>query len=183
MTVYLLGGPPRCGKTMFAERVGRRRGIGWLSTDTVRDVVDLFHPLYVAGGIGRPHGPEANVFFPAFERLVRSCAELADDYLVEGVGFYPRHVRRLAEEIDLRAVFVGMSSVDAGVMMEHEGLNRWSSRLPADQLALLPAWIESWSGELAAECAEQGLPFVDLAVDFVRGQDEAERRLFDVVRS
>src|SRR4051794_28689116 len=50
--LHLLGGPPRCGKTTFAERVAGRRGIGWLSTDTLRDVVNLHMALYEPRGVG-----------------------------------------------------------------------------------------------------------------------------------
>ena len=37
--IYLIGGPPRTGKTLLARRLGRRLGIGWLSLDTVRFVL------------------------------------------------------------------------------------------------------------------------------------------------
>ena len=84
----LLGGPPRCGKTRLAGRVAAERGIGWLSTDTIRDVVNMLMPaLYESGGPGRDPGPEADLLFPFFERAVESCSYLVDDYLIEGVGF------------------------------------------------------------------------------------------------
>lgn len=32
--LYLIGGVPRCGKTLLAQRVASALGAGWCSTDT-----------------------------------------------------------------------------------------------------------------------------------------------------
>lgn len=175
--LYLLGGPPRCGKTTLARRIAAARGIGWFSTDTLRDVVDMLIPLYAAGGIGRPHGAEADLLFPYLERTVQSCAYLADDYVIEGVGFFPRHAVALAASSELRVVFVGMSAVDLSSVLEHEGRNTWHRGLAAEELAQVPAWIERWSDEIRVECEYFGLDYVDLAPDFAEGRRRAERLL------
>lgn len=174
----LLGGPPRCGKTRLAEQVATERGIGWLSTDTIRDVVNMLMPaLYESGGPGRDPGPEADLLFPYFERVVESCSYLVDDYLIEGVGFMPRHVRALDDGLDVRAVFVGMATVDLEVLLANEGRNRWHRELDGATLATVPAWIESWSRAVEAECRRFDLPYVELETDFAAGTEEARRLL------
>jgi hypothetical protein len=113
--LMILGGPPRCGKTLLAQQVASERGTGWLSTDTIRDVVAMQMPeLYEAAGPGNSHDPEADLFFPYFEKVAESCNYLVDEYLIEGVGFMPRHVAALPARIELRAVFVGMVHVELG---------------------------------------------------------------------
>lgn len=174
----LLGGAARCGKTTLVADVAGRRGCGWLSTDTVRDVVDMLLPLYAFGGIGRSHSEEADRFFPYFERTVESCAYLAADYVIEGVGFFPRHVVRLDERLAVRAVFVGQTSVSLERILDNEGRNLWHRSLDDATLALVPSWIESWSAEIAAECEVHGFPFVDLTPDFAAGQARVEELLF-----
>lgn len=176
--LFLLGGAARCGKTTLATRAAGARGFGWLSTDTVRDVVNMLMPLYPSDGIGRSHGDEADAFFPFFERTVESCAYIAEHYLVEGVGFYPRHIARLSAHLDLRVVFVGQSRVDLASVLEHEGRNVWHRHLNEATLARVPRWIEEWSGEIEAECATYGYPYVELSPDFAAGQVQAERLLF-----
>lgn len=176
--LYLLGGAARCGKTTLASRAAGSRGFGWLSTDTARDVVDMLMPLYEAGGIGRSHGDEADAFFPFFERTVESCAYLAEHYVIEGVGFLPRHVARLSDHLDLRVVFVGQSHVEVADILEHEGRNLWHRNLDDETLARVPRWIEEWSAEIEAECATFGSPYVDLTSDFAAGHARAERLLF-----
>jgi hypothetical protein len=176
--LMLLGGPPRCGKTLLAQRIAAERGIGWLSTDTVRDVVNMLMPaLYESGGPGRDPDPEADLFFPFFERVVESCSYLVEDYLVEGVGFMPRHVRALGDRTDVRAVFVGTTHVDLDALLATEGRNRWHRELDAATLAVVPTWIESWSRQVEAECNRLHLPYVELGADFAAGIEVARRLL------
>jgi hypothetical protein len=178
--LLLLGGPPRCGKTTLAERAAGERGIGWLSTDTVRDVVNLHIPLFEPLGIGAPHGPEADRFYRSFEKTAHSCSYNADTYLIEGVGFYPRHVMALrrAHGVECRAVFVGMRAVDLEAVLEHAGRNRWHEHLDEADVARIPAWIESWSAEIEAECSALGFDYVDVSGDFDAAMVEVERALF-----
>jgi 2-phosphoglycerate kinase len=37
--IYLIGGPPKCGKTTFAKRLSKSAGIAWVSTDTLQNVI------------------------------------------------------------------------------------------------------------------------------------------------
>lgn len=173
--LYLIGGAPRCGKTLLAQRVASALGAGWCSTDTVRDVVAMLRPDYAsAGGVGVLPGAEADLFFPYFERTAESCSYLAVDYVVEGVGFLPRHVEALAAWVDRRAVFVGMVEPRLDAILAHEGRNRWHRHLPPETLSAVPAWIADWSHTLRDECAAAGVPYVDLSADFDAGHARAE---------
>lgn len=178
----LLGGAPRCGKTRLAQRLASERGIGWLSTDTIRDVVAMQLPaLYESGGPGESHDPEADLFFPYFERVIQSCAYLVDEYLIEGVGFMPRHVAALSGKFALRPVFVGMTHVDLETMLATEGRNQWHRHLDDATLAIVPRWIESWSRQVEGECARLDLPYVELGTDFEAGTERARSLLLGVV--
>jgi hypothetical protein len=176
--LMLLGGPPRCGKTLLAERVASERRIGWLSADTIRDVVNMLLPsLYESGGPGRAPDREADLFFPYLERVAESCSYLVEEYLIEGVGFMPRHAAALGTRIELRAVFVGMTHVRLDTLLATEGRNRWHRELDEATLAGVPTWIESWSRQLAEECAQHNMPYVELADDFAGGLERARRLL------
>ena len=173
--LYLIGGAPRCGKTLLAQRVASALDVGWGSTDTLRDVVNMVMPeLYAAGGVGVPPTAEADLFFPYFERMAESCAYLAEDYVVEGIGFQPRHVDALASWVRRRTIFVGMVAPRLDAILAHEGRNRWHRHLPPETLAALPGWIADWSRDLREQCAEAGATYVDLSDDFVGAQQRAQ---------
>jgi hypothetical protein len=149
-----------------------------MSTDTIRDVVNMLMPaLYESGGPGRSPDPEADLFYPYFERVVESCNYLVDDYLIEGVGFMPRHVAALDDGLEVRPVFVGMQHVQLDKLLAMEGRNRWHRELDDTTLAGLPSWIESWSKEIENECARLSLPYIELGDDFLAGLDTARRVL------
>jgi hypothetical protein len=176
--LMLLGGPPRCGKTLLAQKVASQRGIGWLSTDTIRDVVAMLMPaLYECAGPGDPHDPEADLFFPYFERVVESCSYLVDEYLIEGVGFMPRHVAALSASVEVRPVFVGMTHVQLDTLLATGGRNQWHRKLDEATLAIVPSWIESWSRQIEAGCDQFNFPYVELGGDFVAGIERAQHLL------
>jgi hypothetical protein len=176
--LMLLGGPPRCGKTRLAQKIAAERGIGWLSTDTIRDVVAMLRPeLYEVASLGDPHDAEADLFFPYLEHAVESCCYLVDEYLIEGVGFLPRHAAELSTRFEIRTVFVGMTHVDLDTMLAFEGRNQWHRELDAEALARVPAWIELWSRQIETECAAVGVPYVELSTDFAGGTERAKSLL------
>lgn len=37
--IYLIGGPPKCGKTTLAKALSKSLGIPWVSTDTLENVI------------------------------------------------------------------------------------------------------------------------------------------------
>ena len=37
--IYLIGGPPKCGKTTLAKTLSKSLGIPWVSTDTLQCVI------------------------------------------------------------------------------------------------------------------------------------------------
>lgn len=37
--IYLIGGPPKCGKTTLAKKLSKSLGIPWVSTDTLENVI------------------------------------------------------------------------------------------------------------------------------------------------
>jgi 2-phosphoglycerate kinase len=42
--IYLIGGPPKCGKTTLAKLLSKTTGISWVSTDTIQDAVKPYVP-------------------------------------------------------------------------------------------------------------------------------------------
>jgi hypothetical protein len=176
--LVLVGGPPRVGKTTVAATLGRALGCGWASLDTIRGIVKTLDPrLAEAGAPGASLTEEADRFQPHFAKAASSSWYVHGTYVLEGVGFTPAHVDALPSSINRTAVFLGTSRFDLDAALDRPGRNRWLADSPPEMQAVVPAWVEGWSAELAAQCELLGYPYVDVAGDF----DAALQRVVDIV--
>lgn len=84
--IYLIGGPPKCGKTTLAKSLSKKTGISWMSADTIQNIVKI-------------HTPESDHFlkFPSSshrastndERFSKySTKKLIDDYIQQAKSSY-----------------------------------------------------------------------------------------------
>ena len=42
--IYLIGGPPKCGKTTLAKKLAGKYQIPWISADTLQNIVWAYTP-------------------------------------------------------------------------------------------------------------------------------------------
>jgi hypothetical protein len=172
--IYLIGGPPRVGKTRLARRLGRRLGIGWLPLDTLRFVMrELLPDVSELTGVGRPPGRWADRFCPYVRDAVLSSAYVEEDYIIEGVDFMPRHARGLAAETPVTSCFLGLSAPDLATIDAHAGRMDYQRHERQAVRDGFPGWIAAWTATVQAECQELGLPFFDLAGDYEAQADRA----------
>jgi len=134
--IYLLGGPPRVGKSKISNLITARHGISSVSTDSLGAVlenvldpqtahglfaVSKFNELPLADRIDLMveetrrridlQIAECRATWQAVAPFIRREAEEGRDVLVEGVAVLPELVARLGET-DYRAVFVGHRGED-----------------------------------------------------------------------
>ena len=134
--IYLIGGPPRCGKTTLAKKMSKKLGIPWISTDTLENIVgaywtkeelvknrpysqlrrkdgdkhnDTFYNKYSTQKIISVLKGQARPIFKAIEMVV--VCELTDgnDYIIEGYHIVPSVVARLVKkygEKNVKTVFL-----------------------------------------------------------------------------
>lgn len=165
--IYLIGGPPRTGKTRLAQRLSRQLGIGWFPLDTLRYAVRALVPeVTEMNSFGQPPGPWADFFHPYVRDTVLSSDYVAGDYIIEGIDFMPRHARALAAEIPVRCCFLGLSTADLATIDAHAGRMDYQQHLDPEARDAYPRWIERWTRDVHAECTQLHLPFVDLAHDY-----------------
>ena len=110
--MYLVGGAPRAGKTILAQRLSRTLQVGWVSTDLLMELLRVTNPVGIKmEWNAAPAAITANAewFFPYLERFVWGVTSLADQYVIEGVDFLPAQVAQLATQYPIRAVFLGCS--------------------------------------------------------------------------
>ena len=117
--IYLIGGPPKCGKTTLAKKLSKSFGIPWVSTDTLQCVIkpymnkedfskkfpasyyrgknnDEKYSKYSLGEIIEAYRRQAKTAYQAIDML--TICEITDgnDFIIEGYHIEPKLVSELS---------------------------------------------------------------------------------------
>ena len=167
--LYLIGGSPRAGKSVLGQQVAAHLNIGWISTDL------LVHLLRVNNEKGvktewnaTPHAITASAqwFFPYLQQFVWGVTSQAENYLIEGVDFLPAQVKQLADQYELRAIFLGCSQMTLDTFDQFPGRSLGYKRLPEELRRQIVADVPRWSEFIRQECNRFNYPYIDTADSF-----------------
>ena len=89
--IYLIGGPLKCGKTTLAKKLSKSRGIPWMSTDTLQNVI-------------KPYMNKADFSkkFPTSHQRGKSNDEKYSKYSMEEIiEAYQQQAKTVYEAIDM----------------------------------------------------------------------------------
>jgi hypothetical protein len=179
--LYLVGGAPRVGKSVLAQRLLEQDGIPWLRTDVIRTVLRRVLPdLDAIDQDPVDAALLAEFMYPHIEQAAEVCAEEAERFLIEGFDVSPSYPARLQSTLrttEVRVCFVGHRSFSTDDLAGYRGpkpQHHGASRQELDEAA---SWIRRRSVELAEECGVAGLPYVDVAAEFEAAITEARRCL------
>ncbi len=181
--LYIVGGPPRVGKSALGARVMSRRAVPWLATDILKTVLRS-----VVGEIdeldrGRSD-PDlvAERMYPYLRRAADVALDQSERFLIEGAEWFPRHVnplRAALEEASVRACFLGHATYSHEDLVAYQGVNRWHDWADPAERQGMPEWIRRWSQRLRAECADTGHPYIDVGeMGFHEAMAAGDRALF-----
>lgn len=118
--IYLIGGAPRCGKTILAKKIAVKKKIGWVSTDRLWSVVFASTPkpqlkrkfpgYFLAHAKDKYHFElhslktildkeiiEAQSIWPGVSAFIRSANHFKQDFVIEGIHLLPKLVNQLKE--------------------------------------------------------------------------------------
>lgn len=174
--IYFVGGAPRAGKSLLAQRLCATLKAGWISTDLLMEL------LRVANAAGHkmqwdatPEAitTDAEWFFPYLERFVWGVNALADHYVIEGVDFLPAQVAQLSTQYQIRAVFLGCSHLTLENLNQYAGRSGYS-HLPEALRRQIVEDVPRWSTFIQQEAERFGYAYVDMVSDFPQRLAEAE---------
>lgn len=118
--IYLISGPPKCGKTTLAKKISQEKGIPWVSTDTLQNVIkpyireqeweekfpstqqqaetnDEKYSTYSAQEIIVAYRGQANTCFAAIEMFALCEMTDGNDVIIEGYHIEPELIQKLTK--------------------------------------------------------------------------------------
>lgn len=116
--IYLIGGPPKCGKTTLAKSLSQKSGIPWISADTLQNIVwvytpekkrpaffphshlraetnDEFYSQYSPQNIVENYVAQGKATYEAIMMMAETYLTDEDDFIVEGYQVSPEIVNRV----------------------------------------------------------------------------------------
>jgi hypothetical protein len=177
--LYLIGGPPRCGKSELALRLCRSRGLPFVSTDLLWGVLEVglpeFATPYEKGADRLPIA--ANRIRPYLRRLLEMLEAGSSDFVIEGEVILPSDVVTLANSFRLRSVFLVRSQATPPQLVEKLGNNPWLAGASRELLEAVAAEVRTYSSSITQQCAELKLPSVEIDRDFEAAMQAAQAQL------
>ncbi len=175
--IYFVGGAPRVGKSILGQRISAKLKIGWISTDLLVELLRVKNDDGVKAEWNA--APEiiaatAEWFFPYLERFVWGVSSLAENYVIEGVGFLPAQVAQLAATYQIRSVFLGCSRMTLERFDQFPGRSRGYANLPDEVRRQFAQDVPLWSEVVRQEAKRFGYPYVDMSDDFPLRLSEAD---------
>jgi 2-phosphoglycerate kinase len=166
--IYLIGAPPRCGKTTLAKKMSKQTKIPWLSCDTLDSITqayipkekwqekypysflrkkgkarnnDDFYNTYPPEKIISVLKKEAQTVYGAIEAVI--ACEIADgnDYIIEGYHLVPSFAQKMIKKYGqqyVRAVFLTKFDADKFAVDVHKSIT------PNDWLIVLTKKLETF---------------------------------------
>jgi hypothetical protein len=177
--VYLIGGPPRCGKSVLARRLTTDCAIPFISTDLIWAVVEMSQPEWRTP---MQKGPDripaaAKMFEPYLERAITFLRPARQPCGIEGEVIAPETAARLSSEYDLRVVFLVRLSATAADIADSRGPNPWLEAAPPDLVSSINTEVLSWSDHVQSACRRLNIPCFDVGGDFERAIADAASAL------
>ena len=129
--IYLIGGPPKCGKTTLAKKLSKALGIPWVSTDTLQCVIkpyidkeiflkkfpassqrekdnDEKYLKYSSAEIIAAYQQQAKTIYPAIDMFATCEITDGNDFIMEGYHIEPELVSELSKKYpnDINSIFL-----------------------------------------------------------------------------
>ena len=180
--LYLIGGPPRVGKSSLAQRLLTLDQIPWLPTDVLRTVLRQVLPeLDAIDQDPVDASLLAEYMYPHIEKAAEVCTEENERFLIEGFELSASYPARLGEALqgtEIRACFLGNRSFSTDDLAGYRGPKPQHHGASWEELGEAAIWIRQRSKQLHDECLDAGVAYIDVGeVGFETAMIAARRQL------
>lgn len=205
--IYLIGGPPKCGKTTLAKKIAQEYGISWISADILQNIVRAYTPkekhpaLFPHSYLRREsnddfyseHSPQQIVenyiaqgktTYDAISMTAETYLTDKDDFIVEGYQITPEIVDTIKKKFDrehIKAVFLVKYDEQKFIQDIHKSTtpNDWIIRKTKDESTYgkIAKMVAEYSRYFEKEAKKYGFSVFNMDEDFDKQLDVVEKHL------
>jgi 2-phosphoglycerate kinase len=194
--IYLIGGPPKCGKTTLAKQFSKSVCIPWVSTDTIQNILNTYIPeqdlailfpssfirsesndekysKYSSAEIISAYRTQAGTVYAAIEAFVDSEIADGNDYIIEGFHLEPELIKKLNDKNPnlVRGMILARKDRRSFIDSIHQSTtsNDWIQTRTNDESATFPKIAEmviDYSNQLERSAQEQDVKVITVDKNF-----------------
>lgn len=195
--IYLIGGPPRCGKTTIAKKISR----SWVSADTIESMIisntnkkdlnrlfpksamrkktkqsnDIMYNLYSAKEIVRAYIKQSKASWKAIKTMTTCELNEGNDYVIEGHQIHPMLMDELIRKhgkkniVPLVLTRFDENKIVAGCK-KHKAKNDWFIQKTRNKKTFpkMAKMIKIYSEFYEREARKYGIKIINVDVDFLK---------------
>ncbi len=205
--IYLIGGPPKCGKTTLAKKLSVQYQIPWISADTLQNIVwayapenkrstlfphsylrgesnDEFYSEHTSQEIVKNYIAQGETTYDAISMMAETYLADEDDFIVEGYQVTPEVVDRIFKKFKqehVKAVFLVKYDEQKFVQDIHKSTtpNDWILRKTKDEATFgkIAKMIADYSRYFEREAKKYGLQIFNMDDNFSEQLEIIEKSL------
>ncbi len=203
MPVYLIGGPPKCGKTTLAKEFSKKFSIPWISADTLENIVaayatkelkpsifphsylrgdsnDEFYSLHSTQAIVDGYIEQSKASYSAIGAIVETQLVDKDDYIIEGYQVTPEIVDTIIKKLgmnNIKAIFLVKKNAAKFVQDIHKSTtpNDWILRKTKNEetFSKISEMVKTYSDFFESEAKKYHLDILEMDTDFDKQLQQA----------
>ena len=120
--IYLIGGPPRAGKSQLVNKFIGKRPMPAFSCDFLYDLEQIKN---LSGFSGADILEKGRLFLPTLEQLLINVSLRSEDCIIEGEVILPEFIADLHKKYKVRACFLGLSTTTNEQIIAYGGFFNW----------------------------------------------------------
>ena len=187
--IFLIGGPPRVGKSIISSEIRQKHAVSVVSTDTLGAVLenvlspDTAPDLFVFGKFNEMSMAEqaklimaaptelidyvrreSHIVWKAVEPFVRRENDEGQDALIEGVAVLPELMSQL-EDIPHRAVFIGNQGENHKENIKksaEENEHDWMRDVSDQYIGAFAMFVKRMSAYIEQEAKKYGFEYIEM---------------------
>jgi len=203
MAVYLIGGPPKCGKTTLAKTLSKKLQTPWISSDTLQNIAraytpeeqhpalfphshlrrgsnDEFYSQYTTEEIVQRYAEQSKTTYDAIYAVAETYFTDDDNLIVEGYQVTPEIASRILKKFGnehIKSVFLLKKNEEQLLKDFHKSTtpNDWILRKTKDGTTFIKIahMIAVYSDHIEQEAKKYALPLFEMDSDFNASLEKA----------